>query len=158
MTLMRFDPFRDLDRFSERVLAGSGAMRSMPMEAFRRGDQFIVALELPGVDPSDVDVTVERNVVTIHAVRRPFRQEGDDVIADERMTGEFSRQLFLGDNLDAGKVAAEFDRGVLRLTIPGGRVQQAEAGRNHRGLATARAGDDRCHEQEPAGVAGSGNK
>jgi HSP20 family protein len=40
------------------------------------------------------------------------------VIADERMTGEFSRQLFLGDNLDAGKLAAEFDRGVLLLTIP----------------------------------------
>jgi HSP20 family protein len=157
MTLMRFDPFRDLDRFSERVLAGSGAMRSMPMEAFRRGDQFIVALELPGVDPSDVDVTVERNVVTIHAVRRAFRQEGDDVIADERLTGEFSRQLFLGDNLDAGKLAAEFDRGVLRLTIP-----VAESSRPRRVEITA---DSSRREQVTTGAtsrnqpvsAGAGN-
>jgi HSP20 family protein len=115
---MRFDPFRDLDRFSERMLGAPGPMRSMPMEAFRRGDQFIVALELPGVDPSDVDVTVERNVVKIRAIRRPLRQEGDEVIVDERLQGEFTRQLFLGDNLDSSKLSAEFERGVLMLTIP----------------------------------------
>lgn len=118
MTLMRFDPFRDLDRFSERLLGGSGATRTMPLEAFRRGDQFIVGVDLPGVAPSDVDVTVERNVVNIRAARRPLRQEGDEVIVDERPHGEFSRQLFLGDNLDTAKMAAEFDQGVLRLTIP----------------------------------------
>jgi HSP20 family protein len=97
-------------------------------------------------------------VVTIHAVRRPFRQEGDDVIADERMTGEFSRQLFLGDNLDAGQLAAEFDRGVLRLTIP-----VAESSRPRRVEITA---DSPRREQVTTGTssrnqpvsAGSGNK
>ena len=83
-----------------------------------RGDRFIVALDLPGVDPSQVDVTVERNVVEIQANRQPLRQEGDQVIIDERPQGEFRRQLFLGDNLDANKLNAEFDRGVLTLTIP----------------------------------------
>jgi HSP20 family protein len=118
MTLMRFDPFRDLDRFSERMFNTANAVRTMPMEAFRRGDRFIVTLELPGVDPSDVDVTVERNVVNIHAVRRPLREKGDEVLVDERMSGEFSRQLFLGDNLDPSRLTAEFDRGVLTLAIP----------------------------------------
>lgn len=118
MTLMRFDPFRELDRLGEQVLAGARAMRTMPMEAFRRGDQFIVRLDVPGVEPEDVHVTVERNVVTIRATRHPAREEGDDVIVDERPYGEYSRQLFLGDNLDAGRMRANFDRGVLSLAVP----------------------------------------
>ncbi len=118
MTLMRFDPFRDLDRLNEQIFAGTRSLRAMPMEAFRRGDNVIVALDLPGVDQDDVDVTVERNVVTIRAQRRPLRQEGDDVVVDERPQGEFTRQLFLGENLASSKLSATFDRGVLHLTIP----------------------------------------
>lgn len=115
---MRFDPFRELDRFSEQARVGAQALRTMPMEAFRHGDQFFVALDLPGVDPNDVDVTVERNVVSIRARRRPARQEGDEVLVDERYQGEFTRQLFLGENLDPTKISAGFDRGVLTLAIP----------------------------------------
>lgn len=117
MTLMRFDPFRDLDRLSEHLMSGH-PMRAMPMEAFRRGDAFYVALDLPGIDPDDAQVTVEGNVVSIHATRKPARQEGDELLVDERPHGEFSRQLFLGENLDGGKLAANFERGVLTLTIP----------------------------------------
>jgi HSP20 family protein len=62
MTLMRFDPFRELDRLAERVLPGGG-VRAMSTEAFRRGDEFFVLLDVPGADPNDVNVTVERNVV-----------------------------------------------------------------------------------------------
>jgi HSP20 family protein len=115
MTLMRFDPFRELDRLSEQTVR---TPRALPMEAFRRGDRCIVALDLPGVDSKDVDVTVERNVVTVKARRDPLRQENDEVLIDERPHGEFIRQLFLGDMLAAGDLSAEFDRGVLVLTIP----------------------------------------
>jgi HSP20 family protein len=115
---MRFDPFRELDRLTEQTLAAGRGPRAMPMEAFRRGDEFLVALDLPGVPPEDVDVTVERNVVTVRARRRPLRQEGDDVLIDERPQGEFSRQLFLGDNLDTGRMSANFEHGVLTLSIP----------------------------------------
>jgi HSP20 family protein len=118
MTLMRFDPFRDLERLTEQAVAGARGPRAMPMEAFRRGDQFVVALDLPGVDPGDVDLTVERNVVTVRARRTPLRQEGDELLVDERPQGEFSRQFFLGDNLDSARLSAEFDRGVLMLGIP----------------------------------------
>ena len=118
MALMRFDPFRELDRLADQAFASARMTRPMPMEALRRGDQFIVALDLPGVHPNDVDVTVERNVVEITARRQPLRQDGDQVIIDERPEGEFRRQLFLGDNLDAAKMNAQFDRGVLTLTIP----------------------------------------
>ena len=75
-------------------------------------------LDLPGVVEDDVELTVERNVVTIRAHRAPARQDGDEVIIDERPYGEFIRQLFLGDNLDAGRMTADLRDGVLRLTIP----------------------------------------
>ncbi|HEV7906764.1 MAG TPA: Hsp20/alpha crystallin family protein, partial [Pseudonocardiaceae bacterium] len=120
MTLMRFDPFRDLDRLSQQMFTGTRALRTMtmPMEAFRRGDMVFVHLDLPGVDPNDVDLTVERNVVSVRAVRRSPRQEGDEVLVDERIHGEFARQLFLGDNLDTNKLQANFDKGVLIVQIP----------------------------------------
>jgi HSP20 family protein len=118
MTLMRFDPFRELDRMAEQAFSGGRAARSMPMEAMRRGDEFLVFLDLPGVQPDDVDVTVERNVISIRAHRAPRRQEGDEVIVDERPYGEFTRQLFLGDNLDPGGLTADLENGVLIMRIP----------------------------------------
>jgi HSP20 family protein len=85
MTLMRFDPFRELDRLADQALAGPRTMlRTMPMEAVRRDDQFIVAIDLPGVAQDDVDVTVERNVIDVSARRQPVRKESDQVIIDER--------------------------------------------------------------------------
>jgi HSP20 family protein len=116
MTLMRFDPFRELDRLSERMLPGG--IRAMPTEAYRRGDEFYVIIDVPGVDPADVNVTVERNVVNVEAMFTSPRQEGDVQIIDERPHGMSSRQFFLGENLDSGKLRAEYERGVLTLTIP----------------------------------------
>jgi HSP20 family protein len=118
VTLMRFDPFRELDRLADQALVGARAARTLPMEALRRGDQFIVSIDVPGTDPNDIDVTLERNVVEITAHRQPIRQEGDEVIVDERPQGEFRRQLFLGENLDPDNLSAACDRGVLTLTIP----------------------------------------
>ncbi|HEY4021816.1 MAG TPA: Hsp20/alpha crystallin family protein [Pseudonocardiaceae bacterium] len=117
MTLMRFDPFRQLDRFSEQVL-NARPWSGLPMEAFRRGDEFIVAMDVPGAKPEDVDVTVERNVVNVRATRTTLHKDGDEVIVDERPQGEFTRQLFLGDNLDPAKLNADVANGVLTLTIP----------------------------------------
>jgi HSP20 family protein len=117
MAVMRFDPFRDFDRLTEQVFGVRG-MRMLPMEAYRRGDQFLVHLDLPGVNPDDVSITLERNVVAIRADRRSPRQEGDEVLIDERPQGSFTRQLFLGENLDAERLNASYDKGVLTLTIP----------------------------------------
>jgi HSP20 family protein len=116
VTLLRFDPFSELNRLTERTLAQ--AARTMPMEALRRGDEFAVYLDLPGINPDDVDVTVENNVVSIRARREPQRQEGDEVIADERSYGEFTRQLFLGEDPDPDGLTADISNGVLTLRIP----------------------------------------
>jgi HSP20 family protein len=117
MTLMRLDPFRELDRLSEQVMSGR-TPRTMLMEAWRRKDEFFVHIDLPGVDPKDIELTVERNVVSVRAERRPAHEEGDEVIVDERPHGVFTRQLFLGENLDTNQLSADYDRGVLMLTIP----------------------------------------
>jgi HSP20 family protein len=116
--MMRSDPFRELDRWTEQAFAGARTPRPMPIEALRRGDMFMVALDLPGVAQDDVDVTVERNVVAVRATRRPLAEEGDEVIVDERPHGEFSRQLFLGENLDPARLTARLVEGVLTLGIP----------------------------------------
>ena len=118
MAVMRFDPFHDFDRITEQLLGGTRGMRTIPMEAYRRGDQFFIHLDLPGVVPDDVDLTIERNVVTIRAQRQSPRQEGDEVLIDERPQGSFTRQLFLGENLDAERLNASYDTGVLTITIP----------------------------------------
>ena len=118
MTMLRFDPFQEFDRWTRQMLGSGRAPRSMPMEAYRRGDRFFVHLDLPGVGPDDVELTVERNVVAVRAERRSLWQEGDEVLVDETPQGVFSRQLFVGDNLDAGRLEASFDQGILTLTIP----------------------------------------
>jgi HSP20 family protein len=123
--LMRTDPFRDLDRLAQQFFGSTGASgtwsrpTAMPMDAYRAGNEFVVAFDLPGVDPDAIELNVERNVLTVKAERRPA-PVGDDVEMQvaERPLGVFSRQLFLGDTLDAGHISAAYDSGVLTLRIP----------------------------------------
>jgi HSP20 family protein len=117
MMLMRTDPFRDLDRLTQQVLGTAARPAVMPMDAWRDGDRFIVEFDLPGVDEDSLDLDVERNVLTVHA-RRPEVDPGREMVAAERPRGVFSRQLFLGENLDTAAIEASYGGGVLRLTIP----------------------------------------
>lgn len=116
--LMRTDPFRELDRFTQQAFGTAARPAVMPMDAWREGDSFVVELDIPGIDPDAVDLDVERNVLTIRAERPAFGREGTEMIASERQRGVFSRQLILGDTLDTENVEANYDAGVLRLRIP----------------------------------------
>jgi HSP20 family protein len=118
--LMRTDPFRDLDRLTQQAFGTHGTMARpsvVPMDAWRDGDRFIVEFDLPGVEPSSIDLDVERNVVTIRA-ERAARASDAELIAAERPRGVFSRQLILGDNLDTEHIDAGYAAGVLTLNIP----------------------------------------
>jgi len=117
MMLMRTDPFRDLDRWTQQVLGTAARPAVMPMDAWREGEEFIVELDLPGVKHDALDLDVERNVLTVRAERAGLDQNREMVSA-ERPRGVFSRQLFLGDNLDADRIEASYQDGVLRLVIP----------------------------------------
>jgi HSP20 family protein len=114
--LMRFDPFRELDRLTQAPWTGSRP--AMPMDAYRRNGDFVVHFDLPGVDPATIDLTVEKNVLTVTAERHFGKQEGDEITVSERPQGRFSRQLFLGDSLDPDRIKANYDQGVLTLHIP----------------------------------------
>ena len=114
--LMRFDPFRQLDRLSQELW---GANRSvLAMDAYREGDHLVVHFDLPGVDPASIDLTVERNVLTVKAERAWQPKEGQEVVTSERAQGTFSRQLFLGETLDTDRISADYDQGVLTIRMP----------------------------------------
>lgn len=117
MMLMRTDPFRDLDRFTQRLLGDAARPATMPMDAYREGDTFVIHFDLPGVRPESIDLEVERNVLTVKAERRDTTAERETVVA-ERPSGVFSRRLFLGETLDADHIAADYANGVLTLRVP----------------------------------------
>jgi HSP20 family protein len=88
------------------------------MDAYRRGDQFIVKFDLPGVEPESIELTVERNVLSVRSERRFEPRAGDEVLVTERPHGTYTRQIFLADTLDSENVQARYEHGVLTLTIP----------------------------------------
>lgn len=116
-TYSTFDPFRELDR----VLGSVGRTQSgagMPMDLYRDGDRFIVEVDLPGVDPSTIDIDVDDRNLTIRAERPSRSTESGQWVTRERPTGTFARQLTLGRGLATDKIDAGYADGVLRLTIP----------------------------------------
>lgn len=121
--LMRTDPFRELDRLAQQLLTPGTWSRpsAMPIDAYRKGDEYVVAFDLPGVSADAIDIDVERNMLTVKAERRPAADtNADDVQMElsERPLGVFSRQIMLADTLDTERIAADYDAGVLTLRIP----------------------------------------
>jgi HSP20 family protein len=115
--LMRSDPLREFDRLAQQTTS-DGRLAAMPMDAYRHDDRFLIHVDVPGVDPSSIDLTVEKNVLTVSAERRWEPAEGDQVLVSERPRGRFSRQLFLGKGLDVERIEASYDHGVLSVSIP----------------------------------------
>jgi HSP20 family protein len=115
---INYDPFNLLDELRGQVLSGGRQPSSFPMDAYRRGDDFFVHLDLPGFQAETIDITVENQVLTVEAERRFKQHEGDQFLVAERPQGRFSRQLRLGSTIDSENIAASYDDGVLTLTLP----------------------------------------
>ncbi|MCX5401580.1 Hsp20/alpha crystallin family protein [Streptomyces sp. NBC_00102] len=120
--LMRTDPFREMDRIVQQLSGTSGTWSKpsvMPMDAYREGDVYVIAFDLPGVTTDAIDIDVERNMLTVKAERRPVAQaDSVKVELSERPLGVFSRQIVLADTLDTERIEADYDAGVLTLRIP----------------------------------------
>lgn len=120
--MLRFDPFHDIDTVARQLLgeaAGTArAPRFMPMDLFKAGDHYVLNADLPGVDPGSVDVSVDNGTLTLRAQRSAPSEEGVQWIASERFAGTYMRQLSLGDNVDADKISASYNNGVLSVTLP----------------------------------------
>ncbi|MFC0600667.1 Hsp20/alpha crystallin family protein [Streptomyces palmae] len=119
--LMRTDPFRELDRLTQQLLTPGTWSRpsAMPMDAYREGDEYVVAFDIPGVRPDAIDIDVERHMLTVKAERRPVAKSDDvQMELSERPLGAFSRQIQLADTLDTEHIQADYEAGVLTLRIP----------------------------------------
>ena len=115
--LVRTDPFRDLDRLTQQLLGTATRPAAMPMDAYRKGDTFYIKLDLPGISLDAIELTAEQNVLTVHATR-PGMDRDVELLVAERPAGTFTRQVFLGDTLDADHIEADYTAGVLTLAIP----------------------------------------
>ena len=116
--LSAFNPARELDRLTEQLFSTGTAAHGMPMDLYRSGDHYVLSVDVPGVDPGSIDISVDRGVLSIRAVRSAPTRDGVDWVAAERPTGTFLRQLRLGDALDPDRIHASYTNGVLTLTLP----------------------------------------
>ena len=118
--VLGFDPFRDVDRLVDAMFATGGArgVRGMPMDLYRSGDHYVLHADLAGIDPGSVDISVDGSLLTITAQRSTGTDDDVRWLARERATGTFTRQIGLGEDVDADRIAATYTDGVLTVTIP----------------------------------------
>jgi len=111
------DPFEEVERwmtpFGNQIRGGV-----MPMDAYEIEGKYTLRFDLPGVDPDQVDVAVEKNVLTVTAERPEEQPENATWLLRERPSGTHRREVRLGDRFDPSKVEAAYDNGVLTVTIP----------------------------------------
>lgn len=118
-----YNPFRDMDRvFTQLARTAATEARTMPMDLYRDGDQFVVKVDLPGVNPDSIDIDVDDRTLSIRAERTQENvntdEENHSWVSRERSYGSYARQLTLGQGLNLAEITAEYTDGVLTLTIP----------------------------------------
>ena len=145
-----FDPFRDVDRLTSQLMGSMSqgrAPRWMPLDLYRSGDHYVVNMDLPGVDPCSIDLDVDGNTLSVRAERTLHVDDGEaQWLTQERPAGSFMRQLSLGDGLDVAGIHANYENGVLTLTIPVSerskpRKIQVQSGQHGAHQVTAGRGD-----------------
>lgn len=114
--LMRFDPFRDLDRMTDQLSRPGRSV--LAMDAVRTEHEVTIYIDVPGIAGDDIDVSVEKNELTVTVDRRWTETEGQQVISNERPQGTFTRRIVLSDALDLDELQAKTSDGVLIITIP----------------------------------------
>lgn len=115
--MLRMDPFDEMDRMLN-SFGGGWRGGVMPLDAFEKDGSYTLRFDVPGVDPGDVDLTVEGNLLTVTADRPVEETEGATWLLRERPSGTHRREVRLGDRLDASRVKAGYDNGVLTVEIP----------------------------------------
>jgi HSP20 family protein len=131
-TIVRWDPFRDLvsiqdelNRLFGRTYAGVEPARPtaagswMPsMDVYETEDEIVATLELPGIDPGDVEVAVEDSTLTVTGMRGFTSEVNEEHYHRiERRYGSFSRAIALPQTADTDRVEASFDKGVLTVRV-----------------------------------------
>jgi HSP20 family protein len=120
MYYTRFDPFtrdfqRQFDRLARHALSQP---RALPLDVVRHENDVTLRLDVPGIDPANIEVSVDRGFLTISGKREEERTENDKFFVRERTMGTFTRRLRLSENLNADAVEASYDNGVLEVRVP----------------------------------------
>lgn len=115
MLLTSFDPFR----------TGLPARSALPMDGVKRENDLVLRFDLPGVNQEDIEVNVDRGVLTVSAKRDEEKNDSDRPFIRERVIGTLRRRVYLGDAYDAGQVEAAYENGVLTVRVP--LAEQAKA-------------------------------
>lgn len=134
MAIMRWDPFgemlrmqRDMDRIFSRMGTAetrgaetAAAVAWMPkIDVKSKGDDIVVHVELPGIDPDEVDIEVTDGVLTIKGERKAEEEREDEGwIIRESSYGSFERSMVLPEGVDPGSISAEYTDGILEVHVP----------------------------------------
>src|SRR6188768_3464402 len=111
------DIMTQFDRITSSLFDTARAPRLMPVDLFRDGDQYVLSADLPGIDPASVDLDVDGQLLTIRAERRAPVQESVKWLSHERPYGSYMRQFTLGNGVDAERITANYELGVLSVII-----------------------------------------
>jgi HSP20 family protein len=118
------NPLLDMQRAQADLNRMFGTMRFYPppelplLNLWTNPDGAIVAAEVPGVSPDDLEISIRRDTVTLRGTRKGEPTEDTVVLRQERVTGPFARNIVLPFRVDADKASAKFERGVVTLTLP----------------------------------------
>jgi HSP20 family protein len=115
--IVAIEPLGQADRSAQNI-SGTPGKRSVPMDAYRDGDQLIMHLDLPGIERDSIELNVENNVLTVKAHRPRQQIEDSQWLVSERLHGTFSCQLHLSNQLDLDEIRASYEQGVLTITVP----------------------------------------
>jgi len=113
-----FDALSQFDRLASSVFDTARTPRLMPVDLFREGDQYVLSADLPGIDPASVDLDVDGQLLTIRAERQRPADEQVKWLTHERPHGSYMRQFTLGNGVDAERITANYEHGVLSVIIP----------------------------------------
>src|SRR3954470_7828134 len=108
----------DLERLTARVLNSSSRSTGARLDAYRIDETFHIDIDLPGVDPAGIDITVDNKVLAGRPERKHVEGENVRYLVAERPVGSVGRQVFLSDTLDTDRLDARYENGVLTLSIP----------------------------------------
>jgi HSP20 family protein len=141
MTLLtRFEPFREfstmqdrmnrMDRLFRQSYSPEGPEEALtssfapPVDTYEDEHNFVLKLEVPGIDEKDIDVHVDNNTLTVHGERNIEKEEKEENYRRiERQYGSFTRSFTLPSSVDQGQVSAHYDNGVLKIKL----AKKAEA-------------------------------
>jgi HSP20 family protein len=117
--LTTFDAVAEFDRIAQRAFGPARADRNaIRMDAIRRPEEIELRFDLPGIDTESLDVTVDRGVLNVSAKRSEEYAEDEKLFIRQRVMGSFTHRIRLSESVDAEKIEADYEGGVLKVRVP----------------------------------------